>query len=74
MSRNVLPQMKYICGPVGGAVKDRSFSGNAAALMAGRRLADPTAVDQAVMREVRRFEAARERMRSALVPYIVAAS
>lgn len=49
------------------------FSGNAAALRAGRRLADPAAVDQAVMREVRRFEAARTRMRAALIPYITAA-
>lgn len=49
-------------------------AGNAAALRAGRRLADPAAVDQAVMREVRRFEAARDRMRAALIPYITSAS
>lgn len=57
------------------------FSGNAAALRAGRRLADSSAVDRAVYLEAcrylalkRRTKADRERMRSALVPYITAAS
>ena len=81
MSDKVSPQIKYICGPTGGVSGGQSFSGNAAALMAGRRLADPQAVDHVVCLEAarylslkRRTKADRERMRAALVPYVQAAS
>ncbi|HXJ32246.1 MAG TPA: hypothetical protein VNG35_16540 [Gemmatimonadales bacterium] len=80
MKRALPSQIKYICGPTGGVSGGQSFSGNAAALMAGRRLADPRAVDHAVCFEAarylslkRRTKADRERMRAALVPYIQAA-
>lgn len=74
MSTRVAASDKIHLRASSGATTGQGFSGNAAALKAGRRLADPAAVDQAVRREIRRFEAARDRMRSALIPYIQAAS
>lgn len=58
----------------------RGFSGNAAALRAGCRLADPADVDQAATRAALAFLALRRRtrkasgeMRAVLLPYVQAA-
>ncbi len=60
-----------------GVLLGGDFSGNAAAVRAGRRLADPVEVDRLVHCEALRYlalkrktKADRERMRAALVPYL----